>query len=92
VWTDHFDEPVRRVRVERARILLGVDEMGPDVVFDHLGHQAGDAAANARDHVHDALAFGLFGQRPLDRFDLAANAADPGEQLFLFSDRMCHAG
>ena len=64
--------------------------MGADVVLDHFGHQAGDAAANARDHMHDALAFGLLAQRPLDRLDLAADAADPGEQLFLFSDRMCH--
>jgi hypothetical protein len=40
--------------------------------------------------MHDTLAFGFFSQRPLDRLDLAANAADPGEQLFLFSDRMYH--
>src|SRR6202023_1998600 len=81
---------IRCVGVERAVILLGVDEMGADMVLDHLGHQAGDAAANAGDHMHDALAFGLFVQRPLDRLDLAADASDPGEQLFLFSDGMCH--
>jgi len=33
--------------------------------------------------MHDALAFRFFAQRPLDCFDLAANAADAGEQLFL---------
>ena len=52
----------------------------------------GDAAANARNHMHDALAFRLVVQRPLDRFDLAANAADAGEQFFLFSDCVCHCG
>ncbi len=60
--------------------------MGADVVFHHLGHQAGNAAAHARDHMHDAVATGLFVQRPLDRLDLAANAANAGEQLFLLSD------
>src|ERR1700688_502911 len=90
IGVDDFDELIRRIGVERARIPLGVDEVGADVVLDHFGHQAGDAAANAGDHMHDALAFGFFVQRPLDRLDLAANAADPGEQLFLFSDGMCH--
>src|ERR1700688_710092 len=64
--------------------------MGANVVLDHLRHQAGNAAADARDHVHDALASRLFGQRSLDRFDLAANAAYPGEQLLLLSDGVCH--
>src|SRR5579872_2909338 len=41
------------------------------------------ATANTGDHMHDALAFRFFAQRPLDCFDLAANAADAGEQLFL---------
>jgi hypothetical protein len=42
--------------------------------------------------VHDALASSFIVQRPLDRFDLAANAANAGEQLFLFSDCVCHCG
>src|SRR3984885_15365730 len=87
---DHSDELVRRLGVKRARTPLGVDEMGADMVLDHLRHQAGNAAAYARDHVHDALASCLFGQRPLDCFDLAANAADPGKQFLLLSDRVCH--
>jgi len=41
--------------------------------------------ANARDHVHDALASGLFGQCAFDRFDLAANAAKRGASSFFFS-------
>jgi hypothetical protein len=38
--------------------------------------------------VHDALASRFFGERALDRFDLAAEAANAGEQLLLFSDGM----
>jgi len=29
--------------------------MGADVILNHLRHQARDATANARDHMHDAL-------------------------------------
>src|SRR5438270_8322031 len=90
VGVDHFDQLIRGIRVKRARILLAVDQMGADVVFHHLRHQARYAAANARDQVHDALAAGLLGQRALDRLDLAANAANASEQLFLFPDRMGH--
>ena len=90
IGVDHFDELIRRLGVKRAGIPVGVDEMGADVVLDHLRHQAGNAAADARDHVHDALASRLFGQRPLDRFNLAPNAAYPGKQLLLLSDRVCH--
>ena len=73
---DDLDQLIRRVGVERARIPLGVDEVGADMVLDHFGHQAGDAAANAGDHMHDALAFGLVSQGALDRLYLAADAAD----------------
>jgi hypothetical protein len=62
--------------------------MGADMILDHLGHQAGDAPTNTCDHVHDAVASGLFGQSALDRFDLTANAAYAGEELSLFSDCM----
>jgi hypothetical protein len=87
---DHLDELIGCVGVQRARILLGIDQMGTDVVFDHFGHQAGDPASNAGDHMHDALASGFFGQRSLDRFDLTANSANAREQLFLFPDRVRH--
>jgi hypothetical protein len=41
--------------------------------------------------MHDALAVGLFGECTLDRFHLAADAANAGEQLLFFSDGMRHA-
>ena len=90
ISVDHFDELIGRVSVQRAGILVGVYKMGADVVFHHLGHQSGDAATNARNHVHDALAFGLFGEGALNRFDLAANATDARRKLLLVSDRMRH--
>ena len=45
VGVDHFDELVRGLSVKCSWILLGVDEMCADMVFDHLGHQPRDAAA-----------------------------------------------
>jgi hypothetical protein len=64
--------------------------MGADMVFNDFGHQARNAATNAGNHVHDALASGLLGQGAFDRLDLAADATDPREQFFLFPDRVCH--
>ena len=90
VGVDHGDQLIRGIGVERAGIIAGIDQVGADVVLDHLGHQAGDAAANPGNHMHDALAVGLFAQRPLDGIDLAANPADAGEQLSLFTDRVGH--
>ena len=75
-----FDELVRRIRIERARILLWIDQMGPNVVLDHFSHQAGDGTPYARDHMHDAFAFGFLSQRALDRLDLALDPTDAGKQ------------
>lgn len=48
------------------------------------------APANAGNHVHDAFAFGLVIESPLDCFKLAFDPTDPCEQLFLFPDRVAH--
>ena len=82
----HVDQLIGGIRIERAGIIFGVNEMCADMVLHHFGHQPGDAAANAGNHVHDALAFDLFGQCALDGLDLAANAADAGQQFLLFLD------
>ena len=87
---DDLDEIVRRIRIERAWILLGIDQMGPNVVLDHFSHQTGDASAYAGDHVHDAFAFGFLPQRTLDRFDLAFDPTDARKELFLFPYGMTH--
>jgi len=86
----HIDQLVRGVRIECARILLRVDEVGADVVLDDLSHQAGNAAADASDHMHDALAFHLVGEGALDCFNLAADASNAGQQLLFLFDRMRH--
>ena len=67
-------------------VLLGVNQVGANVILDHLRHQAGDAAANARDHMHDPFAVGFLVQRALDGLDLAADAADARHQSLLLFD------
>lgn len=89
---DDLDEIVCRIRIERPWILLGIDQMGPNVVLDHFSHQTGDASAYAGDQVHDAFAFGFLSECTLDRFDLPLDATDAGKELFLFSNGMAHCG
>jgi hypothetical protein len=69
---------------------VGVDEVGADVVFDDLGHQPGHGAAGAGDQVHDRLAAGFTVEGTFDRLDLAADAADAGEELLFFPDGVGH--
>jgi hypothetical protein len=70
-----LDEIVRRLRIERAWILLGIDQMGPNVFLDHFSHQTGDASAYAGDHVLDA-----FGRPPLSRPGAAAPCRRKGRK------------
>lgn len=90
VGVDNFDKLIRSVRVERARVLLGIHKMRADVIFDHFDHESGDSPADAGDHVHDVFATGLFIESPLDCFNLAFDPTDPSEQFFLLSNRMAH--
>ncbi len=86
-----FDQLIRRVRIERTGVLLGVDQMGADMILDHLGHQPRDTPPDAGDHVHDAFTLGFFAQGTLDGFDLPADTADARKQPLLLSDGMAHA-
>lgn len=90
VGVNDFDKFFRRIRIERARILLWIDQMGPNVVLDHLRHQAGDGTPYASDHVHDPFALGFLSQRTVDRLDLAFDPTDAGKELFLFPYGMAH--
>src|SRR3954465_12469485 len=90
VGVNDFDQLLGGVGLERAWIFLWIDQVRTDVVFNHLGHQAGNGAADSGDHVHDPLAPFLILERALDGLDLAADAAHPPEQLFFFTDGVAH--
>ncbi len=51
------------------------------MVFDHFRHQAVHGAARRDDQMQHRGAALLAFERALDRFDLAAHAAHPVEQL-----------
>jgi hypothetical protein len=91
VGVNDFDQLIRRIRFERAGVLLGIDQMGADVIFHNLSHQTRDAPANAGNHVHHAFALGFFAQGTLDGLDLAADAPDARKQSLFLSDSMAHA-
>jgi hypothetical protein len=86
-----FDQLICRISIERAGVLLGIDEMGADVIFHNLSHQTRDTPADAGNHVHDALALGFFAQGTLDGLDLPADTADARKQPLFLSDGMAHA-
>jgi hypothetical protein len=72
------------------RFAPGIDHMHADVIFDHLRHQAVDGAAAGGQQFHHIGATGIGIERPLQRLDLATQAADAVEQpLFLF-DNVTH--
>lgn len=67
-------------------LLLGaVDEVKTDVVFEHLGHEAVDAAANRGQQHQLVAAVGVALQRALDGVQLPAHLADSLEELHLFT-------
>ena len=56
------------------RILRRVDDVQPDVILDHFGHQAAERAACRHDQVQHAGAALIVRNCALDRLDLAAHA------------------
>src|SRR5262245_65939060 len=63
-----------------------------NVVFHHLRHEAVHGAAGRGDELQNLGALDLPLKRPLDRLDLAAQAADAIEQLGLFTNGVGHRG
>ncbi|GAA3844183.1 hypothetical protein GCM10022626_10670 [[Pseudomonas] carboxydohydrogena] len=61
------------------------------MILDHLSHQTRDTAADAGDHMHNALALGLVAQSAFDGFDLTANTTNASKQFLLLSDGVTHA-
>src|SRR5579859_7793211 len=90
IGSDDVQQLIRRIGIEGTWVLLEVDQMRADMVFDNLGHEALHGAACAGDQMHDLLASGLAGERPLDALHLASQAAHAGQQLLLIANRVAH--
>ena len=86
-----FEQLVGRFRIEGVGVAIGIDEMGSDVILDHLGHNPPSRRAPPRSDAapaHTRLAI----KRTLNRLDLAPDTAHPRQQLLLFPDCVRHAG
>lgn len=71
-------------------MFLGLQKVRTDVLFHDLRGQSGHCGAGTREEMHDLVAAGLTFQGPLDRFDLAANAAHSEQEFVFITDSMRH--
>src|SRR3954468_18208666 len=55
VGVNDFDQLLGGIGIERIRILFRINQMGADMILDHLRHQPGDGATNPGNHVHDPV-------------------------------------
>src|ERR1700677_28604 len=62
-------------------VLDRIDDVKADMILDHFGHQAVHGPARSDDQVQHGRAALFIFERALDRLDLAADAADPVEEL-----------
>ena len=86
----HQVDQVFRQLFRRCHALLRRQQVQPDMVFHHFGHQAVDPAAHVRQQHQNVRAVVARRQRPLNRIHLPANALDPRHQLLLFFIKMRH--
>ena len=78
--------------VQGVWMLLSIDEMRSDMLFNHFRHQSGDCSAHAGDQVHDLVASRFILERALDRLYLAADASHASQKPLLLTNSMCHSG
>lgn len=71
---------------------FGVHEVVADVILDDFGLEAGHGGAGAGEEVHDPLAAGLGFEGALDGLDLAADAADAGDEFLAVAEGVGHGG
>jgi hypothetical protein len=90
VRTHDFDQIVRRF----SPLLGGYGRRGhmtPDVVLDHLSHQAVHRTPNGGDDLQNVSAADFGFKRALDRLDLSPNTPNASQQLGLFPNGVRHS-
>src|ERR1700751_178722 len=87
---DDVDQLIGGVDVQRSGVFVRIDQVRPDVIFDHLGQQTVDGAAAAGGEVHDLLAPFFLLERAYNRIGLAADAACPIQELLLLPNGVAH--
>jgi hypothetical protein len=84
VGADEVDEVLGYfLRGERGA--AGLHHVLTDVVFEDLGHEAVDTAADVGEEHEDIGAVGVAAEGALDGVDLTADALDAGEEFFVLT-------
>ena len=74
----------------RTALMIGIDDVHPNMILDDLSHQAVHRAARGDDEMEDVGASFFLLDRALERLDLAEDAAHPVQQLRFFFDGVSH--
>ena len=90
VRAHHVHQLIRSLSTLGSTYRRRTREMAFDVLFHHLDHQAIDSPSNGRNLLQHLGTAALSPERALQRLDLAANAAHPGQKLSLSAYRMTH--
>ena len=90
IGADDIEQLVGCFAVQGTRMLFSINQMGVDVILNHLDHETGEATPCTGNQVHDFFATGFVLQSPFNRFDLTAQSADTGEELAFFVNGVCH--
>lgn len=70
--------------------VVRIDEMVPDVVFQHNCQKAVHRSATTCNSLQNVRTAVLFFKRPLNGFNLPLDTANPVEKLLLLLNRMTH--
>jgi hypothetical protein len=74
----------------RTALMIGIDDVHPNMILDDFGHQAVHCAARGDDEMEDVGASFFFLDRALERLHLTEDAAHSVEQLGFFFDGVSH--
>jgi hypothetical protein len=69
-----------------------IDDVEPDMILDHVGHQAAQGAARSDDEVEYIGATSVLLDRSLNRLDLATYAPHAVKELLFFAFGVRHNG
>ena len=61
-----------------------IDDMVADMLFNHFRNESVEGSPTSRDLLQNCCTIGLCLHRTFNRFQLAADASDPGQKLLLF--------
>ena len=90
VRPDNLNQLIGCQRLGRAGFARGIEDMKADVVLQELGHESIHGAAGGGDELQYVCTVLVTFERPLDSFNLSADATDTQGELFFFAKYVGH--